>query len=455
MIIDSLVVTLGLDPSQFTKGQREALDAFKRTKEEAVRGAKDVEYQAGRTGDALGGIKTQTLQMFSAFTGAAGLLQFATQAIHAGAAAGRLSRNLGVSVDVISRFQGLASVFGGSAEGMAQSFAQMSDALQGWKIGDVKAIVADFRALGSAGGTVMDINKGIEQTFLDLAQNLRALHDKDPASGGYWQRRLGIDPGLYDAMIQKNETFAEQLRKIRGLTDDEAEAAGRAERQWNNLLQTATKAGQNFILDQVQKTIDDINDPQTILGMVFGPKKGAPASLTATAYRNSIASIESAGSGGYAAVGPVTKSGDRAYGRYQIMGNNIGEWSQAALGKKLSIVEFMASPAAQDAVFDHRFGQYVKQFGNPQDAASAWFTGRPLSGGAGMHDMLGTSGVGYAARFTAGLGGSSSSTSTSISVSGPITINAGPNADGAAIASKFMQTLKNQSFAAQANSGQN
>ncbi len=46
-------------------------------------------------------------------------------------------------------------------------------------------------------------------------------------------------------------------------------------------------------------------------------------------------------------------------------------------------------------------------------------------------------------------------TTTKIDVNGPVTINAGSGADGAKIAGKFVQTLKGQSFAAQANGGQN
>lgn len=38
-----------------------------------------------------------------------------------------------------------------------------------------------------------------------------------------------------------------------------------------------------------------------------------------------------------------------------------------------------ASPESQDAIFRFKFGGYVKQYGNPQDAASAWLTGKPLS----------------------------------------------------------------------------
>jgi hypothetical protein len=115
-------------------------------------------------------------------------------------------------------------------------------------------------------------------------------------------------------------------------------------------------------------------------------------------YRGAIKSIESSG-GKYDLLGPVTNSGDRAYGAYQVMGNNIPEWTQKHLGKAMTPEEFLASPDAQDTVFDKQFGSYVQKYGNPQDAASAWFTGGPLASGANKRDILGTSGSGYVDKF--------------------------------------------------------
>lgn len=116
-------------------------------------------------------------------------------------------------------------------------------------------------------------------------------------------------------------------------------------------------------------------------------------------YANAIASIESAGSGDYQAVGPDTGKG-RAYGRYQVMDFNIGPWTEKYLGRRMTPAEFLASPEAQDAVFNGEFGSYVKKYGNPQDAASIWFTGRPLSQGANAADVNGMTGRGYVNKFT-------------------------------------------------------
>ena len=123
-----------------------------------------------------------------------------------------------------------------------------------------------------------------------------------------------------------------------------------------------------------------------------------------TSYRDAIASIESAGSGDYSAVGPTTKTGDRAYGRYQVMGANIPEWTQAALGRAMTPQEFLQNTEAQDAVFDHRFGSYVQKYG-PEGAANAWFAGEGGMRNPNARDVLGTSVADYAGKFTRAMGG--------------------------------------------------
>jgi hypothetical protein len=101
-------------------------------------------------------------------------------------------------------------------------------------------------------------------------------------------------------------------------------------------------------------------------------------------YADAIAAVESRGSGDYAAVGPVVPkgmyAGERAYGKYQIMETNIGDWSQKYLGERISTREFMASPEKQDKIFEGHFGASLEKYGTPQDAASVWFSGGPLKG---------------------------------------------------------------------------
>lgn len=103
---------------------------------------------------------------------------------------------------------------------------------------------------------------------------------------------------------------------------------------------------------------------------------------------NSIGHFESGGN--YKAMGPATSTGDRAYGKYQVMGNNIPQWSKEAIGRSVTPQEYLANPAIQDAVARYKMGNYYKKYGNVGDVASVWFSGRPMQGN-NAKDVIGTS----------------------------------------------------------------
>lgn len=128
-------------------------------------------------------------------------------------------------------------------------------------------------------------------------------------------------------------------------------------------------------------------------------------------FRDAIASIESAGSGDYSAVGPTHPKLGRALGRYQIMEANIGPWSREVLGREVTPEEFIANPQLQDAIFDGKFGGYVQQFG-PEGAAQAWFAGPGGVGKMDRQDSLGTSVAEYTQKFSSALGGTPSAQPT-------------------------------------------
>jgi len=129
------------------------------------------------------------------------------------------------------------------------------------------------------------------------------------------------------------------------------------------------------------------------------PSAGGPGG--GTDYQSAISRIESGGR--YDKLGPTTETGDRAYGKYQIMGKNIPEWTRDALGRSMTISEFLNDPAAQDAVFNHRFGGYVNKYG-PGGAARAWFAGEGGMNNPNARDQLGTSVDSYERQFLRGLG---------------------------------------------------
>ncbi|MBX4906170.1 tail length tape measure protein [Rhizobium bangladeshense] len=157
-------------------------------------------------------------------------------------------------------------------------------------------------------------------------------------------------------------------------------------------------ANANFVANTTLSQLIGANDNLGRAPVI--PVTRAPLGNIA-AYAAAIKSIESGGN--YSAMGPVTASGDRAYGAYQVMGANVGPWTRQALGYSLSPSQYLASSSAQDAVFQKIFGGYAGRYG-ASGAAQAWFGG-PGSVGSGGNaaDMLGTTGTQYVEKFNSAL----------------------------------------------------
>jgi hypothetical protein len=239
-----------------------------------------------------------------------------------------------------------------------------------------------------------------------------------------------FDPSTTAASIATIEGEMIDMQGRQGWSDEERdiEIAGRVSGLYQEQIETMAavdpiSAYDYFLLkkdDMLPEVANDIRprlkrDAMQETGRQQGAAayeayKAASSPSSPEAYRVAIAAVESRGSGDYNARGGVIENpdsmyyGERALGRYQIMPGNLPEWSKAALGREVSEEEFMASPELQDKIFDHRFGILVDRYGNARDAASAWFTGGPLSVGGDKSDGN-IKGREYVRRFDEALGG--------------------------------------------------
>lgn len=174
------------------------------------------------------------------------------------------------------------------------------------------------------------------------------------------------------------------------------------------LAQGALGGYQLYQADQADQ--EDRARTREIVGELFGQgpaaaETGAPVAAAAPATggnpASAIASIESGGK--YDLLGPVTRTGDRAYGKFQVMGSNVGPWTKEILGQEMTPEEFLRNPEAQEAVFSGKFGQYAQKYGQ-EGAARAWFAGEGGMNDLGRKDQLGTTVGGYSRKFVQALG---------------------------------------------------
>jgi len=66
-----------------------------------------------------------------------------------------------------------------------------------------------------------------------------------------------------------------------------------------------------------------------------------------------------------------------ATGAYQVMKANITEWTKEALGKSLTLDQWLGNVAAQDKVAMYKLGKSQTKYGSWESAAAVWFSGQP------------------------------------------------------------------------------
>jgi hypothetical protein len=108
-------------------------------------------------------------------------------------------------------------------------------------------------------------------------------------------------------------------------------------------------------------------------GKVTTQGQHGPSGGTLEALRRAIEKQESGGN--YSA----RNSMYGAAGAYQILPSNFTQvgsgWDMEALGHDVSLAQFMASPAIQDAIAKYKLNQYLKQYKSAAAAAVAWYGG--------------------------------------------------------------------------------
>lgn len=122
----------------------------------------------------------------------------------------------------------------------------------------------------------------------------------------------------------------------------------------------------------------------TAIGKTIAPPIVESLNSGLDTYAAAIRKIESGSyAGNYSAVGQVVQkgmyAGDRAYGAYQVMGNNIASWTKEVLGQSMTISQFLGDKMAQDKVAYAKLQQSFDKFGNWADAISVHFSGRPVT----------------------------------------------------------------------------
>lgn len=262
-VIDSLIVTLGLDPKNFNDQQKKTSETWLKTVAGFQKGGKQVEESSKRAAETVNLITRRVLELFAVITGGQALTAFAGQLVTVDAALGRFASSLGETPQRVSEWENAAERFGGSAEATAGTLERVNKQLYDLNKNG-QALPDEFSKLQAWTGMKIDPNHGLDKYLSDVSAALQKLHGRDPSSAHIVAQALGIDPATEQVMYKMGSGIDAYLNKLKNTTPSDAAiaAAQKLQDSWAALTQQATALG-NTILEHVGPPIADVIDKMT------------------------------------------------------------------------------------------------------------------------------------------------------------------------------------------------
>lgn len=243
-VIDSFLVELGLDPSKYREGQREAREEQRRTKEEAVSGGKEIEERGRKTAEVMNKVRHEVLGLFAAFTAGAGIREFIQNTITGDAATGRLAKQIGVATDELSAWQGVARRTGGTNEDATNSLQALAGAFQDIQLTGQSPLIPYLQTLRIS---LKDLSDPTE-TLLKMAD---AFGKMDPRRAAALGRGMGLSPTMITVLSKGREEVSRLLaeqRKLGVTTEADAKSAQMLQNTLESLSTASARLGRNLLL---------------------------------------------------------------------------------------------------------------------------------------------------------------------------------------------------------------
>lgn len=229
-IIDSLLVKLGLDTSEFDAGKRKVDKNLKDTGNEAEKAGAKVK-KAGKDGAASFNEVAKSAAKFLAIIGGTmAVKRFIEQTVESNAALDRLSKNLNESVSTISAWSNAAELAGGSAEGLQGTMDMLSKSQTDLQLTGQSGLIPYFSALGISLADVNGKARPVNDILLDLSDRFSKM---DRTTANNMGRMMGIDQGTMNLLLKGRsevEMMIKRQKEYGAVSKQQAEEASRLSR---------------------------------------------------------------------------------------------------------------------------------------------------------------------------------------------------------------------------------
>ncbi|AWX81110.1 lytic transglycosylase domain-containing protein [Klebsiella pneumoniae subsp. pneumoniae] len=258
-VIDALLVTLGLDTSQFRKGQQEVSDDLKKQREDAKNTAKEMAEQGKKAASFFSSIKTELLALTGVTVTAGGLMSFVKSTTSGLMELSIQAKSLGMTAKELDGVGKAAEAAGSSVEKISAALQGFQNAKQLAKVGvyDTPVQEAAIRLNSLTHDSFNIRDDSAQTTFRKILESARKVTDPDI------RRQILQLVGIDDAINQRNQegkflTDVDRLTKSSGITDASTKGAKEFTAAWAELGQNLDTV-KNQIYVGLIPTIRDLN----------------------------------------------------------------------------------------------------------------------------------------------------------------------------------------------------
>lgn len=258
-VIDALLVTLGLDTSQFRKGQQEVSDDLKKQREDAKKTAKEMAEQGKKAASFFSSIKTELLALTGVTITAGGLMSFVKSTTSGLMELSIQAKSLGMTAKELDGVGKAAEAAGSSVEKISAALQGFQNAKQLAKVGvyDTPVQEAAIRLNSLTHDSFNIRDDSAQTTFRKILDSARKVTDPDI------RRQILQLVGIDDAINQRNQEGqflpdVDRLTKSSGITDASTKGAKEFTAAWAELGQNLDTV-KNQIYEGLIPTIRDLN----------------------------------------------------------------------------------------------------------------------------------------------------------------------------------------------------
>lgn len=282
-VIDSLIVLLGLDASNYKKGRETAEKETGETARKSKEAADQITKSLTEVGRSIAGL-------FLGFESVSGFTKFLGNLNTGEAALGRTAANIGMGAHELNKWGNAAKLAGSDATDVQAAFTELTnDAQKFFVTGQASPLI---QTLQQYGVSLKDSNGQLR----NQGEIFEELADKTAVYGRQYQnfilRQAGVTQGEINYLTQTKELRNDQLRlaeRNNNVTDDSVAKAQELQEYWRNIGTQIEAAGQKILtavtpaiqgaftaasslMDKFKETggLDTIAETMRVIGRIFG-----------------------------------------------------------------------------------------------------------------------------------------------------------------------------------------